>query len=129
MGLGGDHVKRDMSIVREIIKQIGDSEGRLFSGEFAFDDMNVSKEKLDYHLIIMKNAGIIEGTHKIIQGEIIFYSYYLGWLGNDFHETFKDDNIWQGAKSYLIGKGMEISNVPFDFLMELGKELLSNMWK
>lgn len=122
-------MKRDMNIVREIVRQIADSKERLFEGEFVFEDMDVSKEELDYHLIIMKEAGIIEGNHKVIHGEVMFYSYYLGWLGNDFYETFKDDNVWEGAKSLVKSKGLEIANIPFDILMELGKKMILDMFK
>jgi hypothetical protein len=128
MQIGGmKNMRRDMNIVREIVKQIGDYDKRTFSEKFVFENIEVSKELLDYHFIIMKDAGIIEGAITIADDEVLFYELYLGWKGNDFYETFKEDTVWERAKTFLKKKGLEIANMPFDILMETGKKILTGL--
>lgn len=119
-------MKRDMNIVRQIISQIAESESKYFEGPFDFEE-EVSKELLDYHIEIMREAGIIDGYIAVADGDtIVIYSLYLSWLGNDFYETFKDDNVWERAKSFVKSRELEIANIPFDILMELGKKMLKD---
>lgn len=121
-------MRRDMNIVYQIIRQIGDSESRTFEDDFKFDK-EVSKEKLHYHLIIMEQEGVIEGSIKAYDdGEVLFYSLYLGWKGNDFYETFENDNVWENVKKYIKNKGMEVTNVPFDVLLEVGKNYIKSLF-
>lgn len=119
-------MKRDMNVVRQIVNEIAESESEYFEGPFEVE-REITKELLDYHLEIMEDVGIIEGRLiKAYGGIIVAYFLRLSWMGNDFYETFKNDSVWEKAKEITKEKGFEALGVPFDILIELGKQILKN---
>jgi len=117
-------MKRDINIVRQIVNEIANSETHYLEGPSKLEK-EIDEELLAYHLEIMKDVGIIEG--KILKadgGFIVFYRLRLSWLGNDFYETFKNDSVWEKAKEITKEKGFEALGVPFDILIELGKQII-----
>lgn len=117
-----------MNIVRKITNEIANSENHYLEGPSKLEE-EIDGELLAYHLEIMKDVGIIEGRiMKADGGFIVFYRLRLSWVGNDFYDTFKNDNVWERAKEITKEKGFEVANVPFDILIDLGKQIIKNMF-
>lgn len=124
-------MKRDMELVRRILLFLEDEDRDYCEGE-GFNYLLIcidgySKEEVDYHLRIMKDGEIIKGELPVGDNQIITHSgVSLNWKGHDFLETFKDDGNWSEVKEWLSNKGKKVSDVPFDFLLEMGKEYFKN---
>lgn len=121
-------MKRDMNIVRQIVNKIAESETQYLEGPSELEN-EIDEELLAYHLEIMRDVGIIDGRiTKADGGFIVFYRLRLSWVGNDFYDTFKNDSVWERAKEITKEKGFEALGVPFDVLIELGKQIIKNMF-
>jgi len=124
---GGDEVKRDMDVVRQIIKKIAEHNEPALTNEKIEFDREVSLDELVYHFKIMEEAGLINGEMSFADNKLRYYSYSLSWYGNDFHDTFSNDNVWNKTKNFVKEKGMEVSKIPIDVFIELGKETIRKM--
>lgn len=120
-------MKRDMGVVRQIINEIADHDKLALTNEKIRFDREVSHDELVYHFKIMKEAGLINGEMTFADNRLRYYSFSLSWYGNDFHDTFSNDNVWSKTKNFVKEKGMEISTVPLDVFIELGKDIIRKM--
>lgn len=50
----------------------------------------------------------------------------LTWYGNDYLDAISSENVWSKTKEIIKEKGMEVSNVPFEVLIELAKLQVKN---
>lgn len=111
-------MKRDMELVRKILIDISEGNTKL-------DIDSNSKEDLiyDYHLEIMEQAGLITFKKQVFMGGSAFYVEppKLTWAGNDYLDSISNEGIWAKTKEVIKEKGMEVSNVPFEVLIELSK--------
>ena len=116
-------MKRDMELVRKILIDISEDNTKL-------DIDSNSKEDLiyDYHLEIMEQAGLITFKKQVFMGGSAFYVEppKLTWYGNDYLDAISSENVWSKTKEIIKEKGMEVSNVPFEVLIELAKLQVKN---
>lgn len=118
-------MKRDMELVRDILTMIAEHESKNYTEPIVIK--GVPKEKIDYHIEIMVDANILKGNLSYGDNGLNFVSLSLSWYGNDFYDTFQNDNIWKQTKEVVKEKGFELAGIPFDVLIELGKEIIKNM--
>ena len=113
-------MKRDMDIVRRILFAVEETNG--------VDLREIKVEKIDesivgYHLVIMIEAGLIEGSYQSIDGygcPHVLVSR-LTWKGHDFLDACRDETRWKGAKD-IISK---VSGVTFDVLKNVLTEIMT----
>lgn len=112
-------MKRDMELVRKMLNDFSEGKGRI---ELTSNE----DEEYVYHLEIMKQANLISYSYVAVMGGgiILHDTPKLTWTGNDFLETFTNETIWNKVKDNVKDKGIEMSGMPLDILMEFGKGTL-----
>ena len=108
-------MKRDMDLARQILLFI---EKTPYQGKMGFSlaprgDASAAA-KLDYHVMLLDEAGLIEAT------EITFHNEKTSWRvqrltsqGHDFLDNARDQNRWNQAKRMISEKG---GSLTFDIL-------------
>lgn len=97
-------MKRDMDLVRKLVFAIEEHP----SG-FAPDEINIqgySSEQIGYHLHLMLEAGLIEGSDVTCMDsaspEAMVSS--LTWAGHEFADAARSDTLWNQAKAAVKEK-------------------------
>lgn len=75
----------------------------------------------------MRQANLItfkETKHK--SGMLLLKVPQLTWLGNDYLDSIVNENVWSKTKNYVKEKGLELSNVPIDVIVEVAKAQMKN---
>lgn len=116
-------MKRDMEKVRNILVDFSNGKGNT--------NLTKSQEDLEYiyHLEIMRQAGLItykEQKHK--SGMFLHGVPRLTWIGNDYLEAISNEGVWAKTKDVIKNKGMELSNVPIDLVVDLAKYQIKNLF-
>ena len=96
-------MKRDMDTIRSLLLKLEGLNQNAYrtllinGGKPELAIEGASSEKLDYHLSLMREKGLIEpfegGT---MDGSIYFRR--LTWEGHDFLDAIRDDEIWRKTK-------------------------------
>lgn len=109
-------MRRDMDLVRDILKQVADSPRGLTVGLLSTDTKEF--QTVCYHVDIMIEAGLITGSvSKSYGGQYVSGSIEsLTWVGNDFLDAVSDSSVWAHVKEQLAKYG---SSVPFDVVKAL----------
>jgi len=69
------------------------------------DLKDIDEDLLQYHLWIMKEAGLINNFIRFgPEGGSAINSVELTWAGNEFLEAARNDSIWNKAKSLVLDK-------------------------
>lgn len=110
-------MRRDMDLVRLILFDV--------EGEEKPDLSNFSKEQLNYHKVLLIDAGLVEGKvgygTKISVVKII----RLTWQGHEFLSAARNNSVWNKAKE-MIAKANVSSTIPIltDLLTTIAKQQL-----
>lgn len=122
-------MRRDMELVRKILLFLQNSQGnheRYYDNEDGTYSLipieGYSKDQVDYHLTIMKEADLIKGN--LPMGDNVLITHIgarLNWNGHEFLESFSNERVWQRTKENIKNKGLEVGSVPFEVLKEYGK--------
>lgn len=126
-------MKRDMDLVREILLFLEDDNKEYYDGEdgtyMLINIEGYSKKEVDYHLTIMKDEEYLKGDLPFAEGKFITHSgVRISWKGHDFIDTFQSDTIWNKTKEQIVKKGLKISEIPIDILIEVGKGYIKNLF-
>jgi len=118
-------MKRDMDLVRDILLRV---EGGQRSFEVLSHDTakmlhatvneplsQEQADKLERHLELLEQAGLIEIEFKSMGGE--FYVKGLTWSGYDFLGSIKDKEVWEQTKAAAKRGGVET----LEFFWEIAK--------
>lgn len=91
-------MRRDMDLVRTILKELADSEAPLRASFFS--DASHSPDEVAYHFEIMADAGLIEAlVTKAWGGAVVSAeATSLTWAGNDFLDAVSNDDVWTRVK-------------------------------
>lgn len=118
-------MKRDLELIRKLLFELEKYPVKidpLF--DYSIKIKNISKEVIDYHLLLMKQANFISG---IIQRSIInkqitvhYDSLEITWDGFEFLDTIRQNKVWK----YLKEKAKN-SDIPFTLIKELGLTMLT----
>lgn len=80
-----------------------------------------SKEEIVYHLVLMEEAGLVDGVNMSTHSEGADYKpRRLTWSGHDFLDAAKDDTRWEQAKK-IAG---ELGGVTFQMFRQILVSLL-----
>jgi DNA-binding transcriptional ArsR family regulator len=114
-------VKRDMDLVRALLLYF----------EYKPDDRVADKVVIEgyddltirYHLILLYEAGLIEGEREVSKSSsrvIRVYPMRLTWAGHDFLAAARNDTVWQKAKVKIAAK---LGDAPLELLKEVLMQL------
>lgn len=111
--LRGLPVKRDMDLIRKILLTVeenpSDSVPRMPTLSGWSDDT------VAYHLVLLKEAGFVDGTKSSAMGRPTSYMMIrLTWPGHEFLDAARDDTVWNKAKATI---GAKITSVSMDVLI------------
>jgi hypothetical protein len=98
-------MKRDMELVRSILLKIEESpyEDKVIRN---FGLEGQSAEKVNYHLGIMREAGLIVCMEvKSDQTGSMFWPRKLTWEGHEFLDAARNETIWKRAWDQVKSKG------------------------
>lgn len=116
-------MKRDMSLVRQLVLAIEASPSGFAPGNLAFDGH--TQEEIGYHLYIMLEAGLIRGADVTTLGakspEAIATS--LTWAGHEFADAARNEDLW--AKAMEVTKE-KAGSVTIELLMKILTSLASS---
>jgi hypothetical protein len=107
-------MKRDMDLVRKILLIAEDSP------EWDIDNFEIdsfSKDQIAYHILLLKDAGLVEGyLRQSDNAGILGYGISrLTWAGHDFLDASRDEGRWNQAKEIFSKMG----GVTFDVAKEV----------
>jgi hypothetical protein len=116
---GGDSVKRDMDLVRDILLLIESND------KFWVDWRDCEFESLDrdyttvyYHIKIMVDGGLLECEKAKYADQ--YDSLYITAKGHEFLDCVRNDDIWHTVKERIAVVG----GAPSDVIMLLANRLI-----
>jgi Hypothetical protein (DUF2513) len=110
-------MKRDMDLVRQILREIEDAP---YTGDaVGFSIPNCTDEQLQYHLQLLHEAGLIDGMDASTLDGLAFLPTRLTWQGHEFLEASRDDGMWEKAKTLAL---KTVGGLSFDVLVFALKE-------
>ena len=77
------------------------------SGEEPAELKEFSEQEIMYHLVLMKDAGLIDAEFVYASGTIpeTAINMRLTWSGHDFLDSARDNNLWNKAKQHVLKPG------------------------
>ncbi len=105
-------MKRDLDLIRTILLQVEEKDRR-FSPE---EVEGHSLEKVDYHLVLLLEAGLIGGSkfsNGFVSSSVLVTQ--LTWSGHDFLDAARNKSIWEKAKKYVAAK-LKLDSVPLEVI-------------
>jgi len=109
-------MKRDMDLVRKILKKIRDHEDPY--GLNGIPEIEgYSNSEISYHVDILSDAGLLtsEPLGELGVDYNDFFHINLTWYGQDFIDAAEDETIWEKAKKTVLKPGVSFT---FDILKE-----------
>ncbi len=104
-------MKRDMDLVRKILVAIEEApEPGLIQG---FAVAGCTGDQLYHHLVLLHNAGMIEGVDSSTFSDYEFMPGQLTMKGNEYLDAVRSDTIWAKVKD-KFGNG--IATLSFDVI-------------
>lgn len=113
-------MRRDLDLVRAILKTCADSTEPVTMGTFT-DDTHTAP-LVAYHIDIMQEAGLIDATIiRDINGRTVHATIdSLTWQGNDFLDAVRSDSLWAKTKQRIAAT---FGSVSFDVVKALAVSL------
>lgn len=117
-------MKRDMDLVRSILKTVGDAEGSV-SIEGLIDDRH-DKELVGYHIRLIEEAGFVKATIRGADDDPYYFCVIsrLTWKGNDFLDSIRDETVWEKTKKVV---GDAVGSASFDVFCSVATNIASKM--
>ena len=96
-------MKRDMDLARQIMLELEQAQ---YTGAWIHISIeNFSKEKVNYHVMLLAKANLIEAEKYVNSCGTERLPISLNMQGHDFLEAAKNETIWQKAKTHIQNKG------------------------
>jgi hypothetical protein len=117
-------MKRDWDCIRAILlglEGLGDESARLGSNAVAGFDGQTSA----YHISLMIDAGLIEGTCITPAGSDdtkFCYAFRMTWAGHELLDAIRSNSIWHSVKSAAREKGLSLT---FDIVKALAAHVVT----
>ena len=118
-------MKPDMDLAREILLKIEESPEATGTGGFDLKIEGRSAQEVSYHVMLLHKVGLIEALD-LSDGEEISNRTpsCLTWTGHEFLDAYRQDTLWQKAKSFVLEKtgalGMEALRGAVPFVIQQG---------
>ena len=104
-------MRRDMDLVREILRQI--EAWPEPQGWVEFDMPDRLPDEVSYHVAIMADAGLIQAQDVSNLQMYDWRAKKLTWAGHEFLDDARDDKVWSGAKKRL---GAQFASASFEVI-------------
>jgi len=115
-------MKRNLDLARAILLHIEADEN---PGQYkVIGELDgFSQPEVHYHLRLLVDAGLIEGSNRSApSGGIFFLAGDLTWAGHEFLESSRDEGAWSRAKQLVSAKTGGLSfDIVRALLIELAK--------
>ena len=110
-------MQRDMNLVRQILLELEKSDG--YSEFRTIRIQGQSSEVIAYHLILLYEAGLIEGTpnKQTFNSPASISTRRLTWDGHEFLDLSRNDKLWKKALE-------EVKKAGAPFTLDILKGLL-----
>lgn len=117
-------MKRDLDLVREILKDVAAAQGAVDASAWTCETRPL--DLIGYHIEIMDEAGLIVGNvHHDAFGHTINASVErLTWGGNDFLASVTSDSVWRNVKKTIATK---LGDASFETLKALAIKTASGI--
>lgn len=114
-------MKRDMELIRTILMTLEEADYR--SGRPVEWDMeDRSTAQCDYHVWLLKDAGLIEAERVFGSHASNFWQpISITWRGQEFLSSIRGEGAWARLKKRL---GVAIGEVPFQILQDVAVGLV-----
>ncbi|MBT3145053.1 DUF2513 domain-containing protein [Neptunomonas phycophila] len=117
-------MKRDMDLVREILKSINEH-----THGFAPRNLEINgytKEQIGYHCLLLHEAGLLEATESttLSSSSPSAIPIRLTWHGHEFIDNAANEKVWGEAKGAIAKLGDVSFSVWASVLSELVKQNL-----
>jgi Hypothetical protein (DUF2513) len=96
-------MKRDMDLVRELLRKIEEYPGAELAGRLQVEGR--TEEEVSYHAVLAHEAGFIEAVNALSREGLDWILQRLTWEGHEFLEAARDDDLWKRAKDVTLSKG------------------------
>ena len=117
-------MKRDMDLVRKIVLAI-EEQPHGHPDEFTLE--GYSEEQVGYHLHLMLQAGLIDGSDVTCAGSLSPQAIVnsLTWAGHEFADASRNETIWNKAKQVVKEKVGSVGiGVLIEYLQKLARSAL-----
>lgn len=101
-------MKRDMDLVREILKSLNEFEHGFAPRELEIEGF--TQEQVGYHCLLLHEAGLIEAAESTCISDLSpsAIPVRLTWQGHEFIDNAANEKVWGQAKG-AVGKLGEVS--------------------
>ncbi len=96
-------MKRDLDLIRSILLSVEKN-----ADPQAWIDPQVSEgtpDQISYHVMLLTQAGLIEGWDRSAIGVFRWSARNLTWQGHEVLEAARDDAVWHKAKHKIAATG------------------------
>lgn len=98
-----------MQLIKKLLLQIEEAEQVLTLNDFLVNSDH-GTELINYHLMLLKEAGLIEGLSSDTKDGAWFLSIQkLTWKGHEFLDKAKNESAWKKTMSELKKEGFSAS--------------------
>jgi hypothetical protein len=98
-------MKRDMDLVRTLLRMIEEDEGARGSADLKLDVEGRTAAQVSYHVMLMGEAVLIVAErHANLQFGPTYRARRLTWQGHEFLAAAADDSRWERAKRHVVEK-------------------------
>lgn len=111
-------MKRDMELARKILRQVEEKSQGL--GMVDLDLPGVQEEEVSYHIMLLKQAGLLKATDLSTFNGFEWKAKSLTWEGHEFLDAIKNETVWSNIKATVKEKG---GAIPFEVLKALALKL------
>jgi hypothetical protein len=107
-------MKRDMELIRLILQEV--ERAQTFDEDLNINLDGYSKKEVDYHVILLNEAGLIVTYDESTLAGIRLIPLRLTWQGHEFLEATKNTDAWSKTKEIMVKSG--------GFVFEVAKSIL-----
>jgi hypothetical protein len=116
-------MKRDLDLIRLILIEL--------EGEEEVSLSDYTKEQIDYHKALVKEAGFADGVIKFSSMDnsnipALAILNRLTWEGHEFLDKAKNEKTWNKAKSIIKSKGGSLSMEAIKIVMSESVKFVLN---
>lgn len=121
-------MKRDLDLVRQILFAMEDKKD--IHRPVNAKTLNIpgwSVAEVNYHLMIMIEAGYLEGTIRQFESDTNVFVLRLTWHGHEFLDAARDEDRWKEAKAVVKSVGSFTLEILKAILIDLGNNAARSM--
>ena len=93
-------MKRDMELIRELLFAVESHDSPETYIQVSIEGR--SEEEINYHLLLLKDAGFIEAVVMESLGGVMVQPLRLTWSGHEFIDAARSNKVWEGAKAFAL---------------------------